>query len=138
MTFLCLNEIDSFFTISTKKSQFWRKIKKIQKKQENPVFFRKNDHHKKFPKIISKLRRNILKIVLDRYGFPVGGKTILNATISTYRKVSHLKSTKGRFLGEICVLFDFWNWKLSHLKTKPHIHYLGCALLFLDCKLISL
>ena len=100
-------KLTHFSQFRPKKVNFEEKSKKIQKKQENPVFFRKNDHHKKFPKIISKLRRNILKIVLDRYGFPVGGKTILNATISTYRKVSHLKSTKGRFLGEICVLFDF-------------------------------
>ena len=98
---------------STNFSSFRQKKSILKKNQKNPkktgksCFFRKNDHHKKFPKIISKLRRNILKIVLDRYGFPVGGKTILNATISTYRKVSHLKSTKGRFLAEIFVLFDF-------------------------------
>ena len=127
-----------FHNFDQKKSILKKNQKNPKKNRKILFFFRKNDHHKKFPKIISKLRRNILKIVLDRYGFPVGGKTILNATISTYRKVSHLKSTKGRFLAEIFVLFDFWNWKLSHLKTKPHIHYLGCALLSLDCKLISL
>ena len=49
----------------------------------------------------------ILKTVPDKYGSALGAQTTLNATLSTCRKVSHLKSTKGRFLGEICDLFDF-------------------------------
>ena len=100
-------KLTHFSQFRPKKVNFEEKSKKSKKNRKILFFFRKNDHHKKFPKIISKLRRNILKIVLDRYGFPVGDKTILNARISTYRKVSHLKSTKGRFLGKICVLFDF-------------------------------
>ena len=138
MTFLGPNTIDTFFKCSTKNIQFWRKNGKIQKKHDISVFFWKNDQHKKLPKITSKLRRNILKTLLDRCGFPLGAKVILIATISTCRKVSHLKSTKGRFLGEIRDLFDFWYWKLSHLKTTPHIYYLRCASRYLGCKLLPL
>ena len=80
---------------------------KNQKKHGFSVFFSKNDQYKKLPKITSRLRRNILKTVLDRYGCLLSGKATLNATLSTCSKVSHLKSTKSRFLGEICDLFDF-------------------------------
>ena len=82
-------------------------MEKNQKKTWIFCFFSKYDQYKKHPKITSKLRRNILKTVLDRYGSALGAQTTLNATLSTCRKVSHLKSTKGRFLGEICDLFDF-------------------------------
>ena len=96
-----------FSSFRQKKVDFEKKWKKIKKKHGFSVFFSKNDQHKKRPKITSKLRRNILKTVLDRYGSALGAQTTLNATLSTCRKVSHLKSTKGRFLGEICDLFDF-------------------------------
>ena len=49
-------------------------MEKNQKKHGFSDFFSKNDQHKKLPKITSKLRRNILKTVLDRYGCPLSGK----------------------------------------------------------------
>ena len=98
-----------FSSFSKKKVNFYKKWEKIKKKHGFSVFFfsSKNDQYKKLPKITSRLRRNILKTVLDRYGCLLSGKATLNATLSTCSKVSHLKSTKSRFLGEICDLFDF-------------------------------
>ena len=96
-----------FSSFRQKKVNFEKKWEKIKKNMDFLFFFSKNDQYKKLPKITSKLRRNILKTVLDRYGCLLSGKATLNATLSTCSKVSHLKSTKSRFLGEICDLFDF-------------------------------